>query len=88
MYHLDRWGTGVRYDRMEIFADTFERGGVQQTFNGKPWRLTGSLEYNPTEFSRIRAQFTHDRSDRSGLVNNEGTLQFTFSIGAHGAHAF
>ena len=88
MYHLDRWGAGVRYDRMEIFADTFERGGVQQIFNGKPWRLTGSMEYNPTEFSRIRAQFTHDRSDRNGLVNNEGILQFTFSIGAHGAHAF
>jgi hypothetical protein len=88
MYHFDRWGTCVRYDRMEIFSDTFEQGGVQQTFSGKPWRLTGSLEYNPTEFSRIRAQFTHDRSDRSGLVNNEGILQFTFTIGAHGAHTF
>lgn len=88
MYHLDRWGAGVRYDRMEIFADTFERGSVQQTFSGKPWRLTGSMEYNPTEFSRIRAQFTHDRSDRNGLVNNEVILQFTFSIGAHGAHTF
>ncbi|HIJ97380.1 MAG TPA: hypothetical protein HPP94_16940 [Desulfuromonadales bacterium] len=88
MYHLDRWGAGVRYDRMEIFSDTFEQGGVQQTFSGKPWRLTGSLEYNPTEFSRIRAQFTHDRSDRNGLVNNEGILQFTFTIGAHGAHTF
>lgn len=88
MYHLDRWGAGVRYDRMEIFSDTFEQGGVLQKFSGKPWRLTGSMEYNPTEFSRIRAQFTHDRSDRNGLVNNEGILQFTFSIGAHGAHAF
>ena len=88
MYHLDRWGAGVRYDRMEIFADTFERGGAQQTFNGKPWRLSGSMEYNPTEFSRIRAQLTHDRSDRNGLVNNEGILQFTFTIGAHGAHTF
>jgi len=88
MYRLNRWGAGLRYDRMEIFADTFQRGGVQQTFSGKPWRLTGSLEYNPTEFSRVRAQFTHDRSDRSGLVNNEGILQFTFTIGAHGAHSF
>ena len=88
MYHLDRWGAGMRYDRMEILSDTFEQGGVQQTFRGKPWRLTGSLEYNPTEFSRIRAQFTHDRSDRNGRVNNEGVLQFTFSIGAHGAHTF
>lgn len=88
MYHLNRWGAGVRYDRTELFADTFEQAGVQQTFSGKPWRLTGSLEYKPTEFSRIRAQFTHDRSDRYGLVNNEGILQFTLTIGAHSAHAF
>lgn len=88
MYHLGRWGTGLRYDRMEIFSDTFQQGGVQQNFSGKPWRLTSNLEYNPTEFSRIRAQFTHDRSDRGGRVNNEGILQFTFTIGAHGAHSF
>lgn len=40
-----------------------------------------SLEFNPTEFSAIRTRFTHDRSDRDGRVNNEGLLQFTFTIG-------
>ena len=88
LYGIDRWGFGARYDRMEIFSDTFERGGVQQTYNSKPWRLTGSLEFKPTEFTQIRAQYSHDRSARDGRVNNESILQFIFTIGAHGAHAF
>jgi len=88
VYHLDRFGIGARYDRMEIFSDTFERSGANQSFGGKPWRVSAMTEYNFTEFSRIRAQFNHDRSDRDGRVNNEGILQFTFTIGAHGSHAF
>lgn len=88
VYGYNRINFGARYDRMEIFADTFERGGVQQTFGSKPWRVSAMTEYNFTEFSRIRAQFNHDRSDRDGRVNNEGILQLTLTIGAHGAHPF
>lgn len=88
VYGYDRISAGLRYDRMEILADTFERGGVQQSFGSKPWRISAMTEYNFTEFSRIRAQFNHDRSDREGKVNNEGILQLTFTIGAHGAHSF
>lgn len=88
LYRYDRWRAGARYDRLELFSNTFRKDGVQQQFSGKPWRTTGSLEFNPTEFSTIRAQYTHDRSDRSGQVNNEGLLQFIFTIGAHPAHTF
>ncbi|MFZ4857671.1 MAG: hypothetical protein ACOYL3_14860 [Desulfuromonadaceae bacterium] len=88
IYGYGRWGFGARYDRMEIFADTFRQGGNQQSFDGKPWRVSAMTEYRFTEYSRIRAQFNHDRSDRSGLVNNEGIVQLTFAIGAHGAHPF
>jgi hypothetical protein len=88
VYGYDRMAFGARYDRMEIFADTFDRAGVNQSFGSKPWRVSAMTEYNFTEFSRIRAQFNHDRSDRSGQVNNEGIVQLTFTIGAHGAHSF
>jgi hypothetical protein len=88
LYRCGRWRVGARYDRLELFDNTFQVAGVQQQFNGKPWRTTGSLEFNPTEFSAIRAQFTHDLSDRNGRVNNEGILQFVFTIGAHPAHSF
>jgi hypothetical protein len=88
LYRYDRWRVGARYDRLEIFDNTVKLADVQQTRSGKPWRTTGSLEFNPTEFSSIRAQYTHDRSDPVGRVNNEGILQFTFTIGAHPAHTF
>jgi hypothetical protein len=88
LYRCGRWRVGARYDRLELFDNTFQVAGVQQQFNGKSWRTTGSLEFNPTEFSTIRAQFTHDLSDRNGRVNNEGILQFVFTIGAHPAHSF
>jgi len=88
LYQYDRWRVGGRYDRLGIFSDTFERNGINETYSGKPWRATASLEFNPTEFTRIRAQFTHDNSSRDGRVNNEGILQAIFTIGAHGAHAF
>jgi hypothetical protein len=29
VYHRDRFGVGARYDRMEIFANTFERAGEE-----------------------------------------------------------
>ena len=74
--------------RLQIFDNTFKLADVQQTQSGNPWRATGSLEFIPTEFSMIRAQYTHDRSDPGGRVNNEGILQFTFTIGAHPAHTF
>lgn len=83
LYRYDRWRVGARYDRLELFANTFERDGVNQSYNGKPWRMTGSLEYNASRYARFRAQFTHDNSSRDGRVNNEGILQAIFTIGTH-----
>jgi hypothetical protein len=88
LYRYGRWRVGGRYDRLELFADTFERAGVREPFGGKSWRATGAVEFNPTEFSTIRAQFTSDHSARDARVNNEGILQFIFTIGAHPAHTF
>lgn len=62
----------------------------------KPWRLTGALEFNPSEFSRIRLQYNYDRSGGDGSAyggpatgtNHEIFLQLILGIGAHGTHAF
>lgn len=88
MYQMNRWRVGARYDMLELFADTFKRAGVQQDLGETPWRATGAVEYNPTEFTRIRLQYSHDRTGRDGKTNNEGVLQFIFGIGAHAAHNF
>jgi hypothetical protein len=88
LVRLDRWRIGARYDVLEPFTDTFEVGGEPQDLGGTPWRATASLEFNPSEFTRIRLQYTDDRSARDGQSNHEWFLQFIFGIGAHAAHAF
>jgi hypothetical protein len=89
IYRKNRWGVGARYDVLDLFQDTFKQGGVQQNFGGKPHRETASLEYNPSEFTRVRLQLSHDSSDTiTGRTNNEAILQFNFGIGAHPAHSF
>ena len=88
VYRINRWGIGARYDTLNIFSDTFKQAGVQKDY-GKPWRETASLEYNPSEFTRIRLQASHDKSDTLiGRTNDEAILQFNFTVGAHPAHSF
>ena len=88
IYQPGRWRFGARYEMLELFADTFQRADLQQDLGGTPWRATGSIEFNPSEFSRVRLQYNHDRSGRDGRSNNEAILQFIFGIGAHAAHNF
>lgn len=88
LVRFDRWRVGARYDVLEPFADTFEVDGEPQNLGGTPWRATASLEFNPSEFTRIRLQYTNDHSARDGQSNNEWFLQFIFGIGAHAGHAF
>jgi len=88
VYQFGRWRLAARYDALELFADTFKRADVQQDLGKAPWRATGAIEFNPSEFTRIRLQYTHDLSGRDGRENNECWLQFIFGIGAHAAHTF
>jgi len=87
LYQIDRWRIGARFDRMAIFKDEVIRAGEKQNYSGQPYRWTGALEFNPTEFSRIRLQYNYDKSDPNKL-NQEVYLQFLLAVGAHGAHAY
>jgi hypothetical protein len=88
LYQWYRWRVGARYDMLGIFSDTYKQAGLSRDMGNTPWRATASLEFNPSEFARIRLQYTHDRSGRDGRTNNEGILQFLFGIGAHAGHTF
>ena len=46
-----------------------------------------SLDYLPSEFSRIRLQYNRDVS-QPARVDNQVLLQYTLSLGAHGAHQY
>jgi hypothetical protein len=85
------WRAGLRLDLMH--KNRIKTGGSLANLPENRPRYTAMLEYNPTEFSRIRLQYSHDRSGyldegASPKVNNELILQFNITIGAHGAHAF
>ena len=88
LYQIDRWRLGARFDRLNLFTDSYKLAGMEQRFGSNPWRATGALEFNPSEFSRLRLQYNYDRSGRDGRTNNEVFLQLILGIGAHGAHAF
>jgi hypothetical protein len=88
IYQLYRWRLGARYDLLDLFKKDYILSGNQTDFGRKPWRVSGMLEFNPTEFSRLRLQYNHDMSARDGQANDEMILQLLFAIGAHGAHPF
>lgn len=78
-----QWRTGLRVDL--ITQDQRSQAGALNSQGLQP-RFSGMLEFNPTEFSRLRLQANHDRT--RGEAINEIFLQLNFSMGAHGAHQF
>ncbi|MEX1276692.1 MAG: hypothetical protein WEB62_05020 [Bacteroidota bacterium] len=82
---------GIRVDYLQQ-NEILEAGWQRDLPEGLP-RYSCMVEYNPTEFSRIRLQYTCDRS-KSDNVNgsrptiHELNLQVNLAIGAHGAHSF
>ena len=44
------------------------------------------IEFDNSEFSSIRLQYTRDDSGPQG--NDEAVLRYTVSMGAHGAHKY
>jgi hypothetical protein len=85
------WRAGFRFDLLQ--KNTIKTDAAGENLPENLPRYTAMLEYNPTEFSRIRLQYSHDRSGyldegASQKINNELILQFNITIGAHGAHSF
>lgn len=88
VYRVDRWRLGARYDGLGLFKDKYILDGGSTDFGNDPWRATAAVEYNPSEFTRLRLQYNHDRSLSGGETNREVFLQAIFGIGAHAAHKF
>lgn len=76
---LPQWRAGLRYDRLDA-------GGVDDTTHA-PRRASAMVDFNPSEFSRWRLQFS--RAELApGETDNQWFLQYTLSLGAHGAHRY
>ena len=79
---------GARWDVAGLTNERV-RGGVKTGFDSSS-RFTAALTFNPTEFSRVRAQYEHASIRVDGEKERWGRflLQIQLSLGAHGAHTF
>src|SRR5450759_995956 len=87
---MPAWRTGLRYDRLDSGVATvgaLNAANVISNYAFNPSRLTWMVDYNPSEFSRIRLQLARDDS-RQRLAENQMFLQYIMSLGAHGAHQY
>ncbi|HEX6639041.1 MAG TPA: hypothetical protein VF033_15400, partial [Steroidobacteraceae bacterium] len=88
-----RWRAGLRYDRLDSGNPRYrplEIGVVDfgQIAALHPERLSAMLDWNPSEFTRIRAQYDFDDARDDGPRDRVFRLQYLFGIGAHGAHKY
>lgn len=87
---MPRWRTGLRYDRLGpgiATSGALNTRSVISNYAFNPSRATWMVDYNPSEFSRLRLQMARDQS-RQGLPDNQLFLQYIMSLGAHGAHQY
>jgi len=82
-----RWRVGARYDSLDSSAPTytFAPPGL---LDASPDRLSLMLDWNPSEFSRLRAQYDWDDARDDGERDRIWRLQYIYGIGAHGAHKY
>lgn len=85
---MPRWRIGYRYDRLESgTVDLGANANRVEYEDYNPERHSVMLDYSPSEFSRLRLQLARDES-MLGVTDNQITLQYVMSLGAHGAHKF
>jgi hypothetical protein len=98
---LHDWRLGLRYDQLDSGttrigaigttddsgAFTFTRADFGLLDSFKPKRASVMLDWNPSEFSRIRLQYAQDKARRDE-TDNQFFIQYIYSLGAHGAHRF
>jgi hypothetical protein len=71
---MPQWRAGYRYDRLDSGSYV-------------PTKHSVMVDWNPSEFSRVRLQLARDYS-RMGEPDNQLFIQYIASLGAHGAHKF
>ena len=80
------WRVGLRHDMVDADNGPGLAGTELEDPGRSSRRSSAMLDWSPSEFSRLRLQYTDDRV----LEESEGVwyLQYIMSIGAHGAHQF
>lgn len=82
------WRVGLRTERLNPGSVDY---GLNNAYlprpDYNPSKNSVMVDYSPSEFSRVRLQFSRDKAQQ-GVTDNETFLQYQVSLGAHGAHIF
>jgi hypothetical protein len=84
---MPQWRAGLRYDQLR--AQEIAAGANSALFDTQghtPRRASLMLDWSRSEFSRLRLQLSHDRSQPD--ADSQVFVQYIMSLGAHGAHTF
>lgn len=96
---MPHWRVGTRYDWLSadnnlkvtnpggLDPDEVIRESGFDSDSHDPERWSLMVDWSPSEFSRIRAQYNHDES-RPDKTDNQWSLQYIMGLGSHGAHEF
>ena len=82
--HLDSGSTDIGLVRSGAIA---EQRDFPILADHDPRRTTTMVDFSPSEFSRLRLQYAWDQA-RFTDTDDELSLQYIMSLGAHGAHKF
>ncbi|MCD6706339.1 MAG: TonB-dependent receptor [Thiobacillus sp.] len=88
---MPRWRAGYRYDQLFRGDVAFNGADAGATLGSladyDPKRHSLMLDYNPSEFTRIRLQYSLDKAQQ-GVDEDQFYVQYIYSLGSHGAHKF
>lgn len=92
---MPQWRVGYRFDWLNPGSKRYDPATVFAALDPanayfsrhRPQRHTLMADWSQSEFSRLRLQFARDKS-MQGITDNQVTLQYIVSFGAHGAHKF
>jgi hypothetical protein len=82
------WRAGLRYEQLDSGARDFgDNAAYLMVDSYRPKKASAMVDYSWSEFSRVRLQYAQDKS-MLGITDNQVTVQYIMSLGAHGAHKF
>jgi hypothetical protein len=92
---LPRWRAGARYDSLDsgdtkigvVESGLLAPSDFSLLLPATPTRTSLMLDWSPSEFSRLRAQYGWDQAS-DGPTDEQFFLQYIYALGAHGAHKF
>jgi len=84
------WSVGLRLDMVDSDNSGSDESVLDEAglvaAGHEPRRTSIMAQWHPSEYSRVRLQYNRDESYQ--LTDDQVFLQYTFSMGAHGAHQY